>query len=287
MVNYKVSIVIPLYNKEQSIKDTIKSCTSQTYNNIEIIVVDDGSTDNSPAIVKLIADDRVIYKWKKNEGVSCARNYGVKVSTGDWILFLDADDRLYPDAIEQLMLPILKDNTIDISCANLHTEYKGKLFLFNSNYDVGYVKDNYKEYYKRRIYYRTGNNITRRSLVLEHPFDTHLKRFEDLKNTLEMLARAKMYSSAKPVMVYEKAYSELSNTSIPLEQSYTGNVIFHNLPFWGKMIVSKLILEEMRGAYKDKTWFLIKKYKWNLLYATPTFFTRLKNKFFRNIGQND
>uniref|UniRef100_UPI002666B07F glycosyltransferase family 2 protein n=1 Tax=Holdemanella biformis TaxID=1735 RepID=UPI002666B07F len=85
-----VSIIIPLYNKESSIRSTIDSVLNQNFSNFEIVVVDDGSTDNSSTIVKNINDNRIHYYYKDNEGVSVARNYGVQKAFGEWVMFLDA-----------------------------------------------------------------------------------------------------------------------------------------------------------------------------------------------------
>lgn len=90
MVNF--SVVIPLYNKEQSISSTINSVLNQTYHNFELIVVNDGSTDNSLQVVSQIEDPRIRIIDKPNGGVSRARNRGVKEARYEWIAFLDADD---------------------------------------------------------------------------------------------------------------------------------------------------------------------------------------------------
>lgn len=94
----KVSVVVPIYNKEKYIEKCIESIRSQTYNNIEIILVDDGSTDKSSQIVeqKALEDERVVAIHQNNAGEGAARNTGIQTATGDYILFVDADD--YIDA---------------------------------------------------------------------------------------------------------------------------------------------------------------------------------------------
>lgn len=87
-----VSVVIPLYNKQASIANTIESVLGQTIGDFEIVVVDDGSTDNSLEIVQRIFDDRIQVIHKKNGGVSSARNVGIRAAKGDYIALLDADD---------------------------------------------------------------------------------------------------------------------------------------------------------------------------------------------------
>ena len=88
----KYSIVIPTYNREASIKKSIESCLTYTDEIIEVIVVDDGSVDNTRQIVESIEDPRVTYIYQKNSGASAARNNGVNVSKGKYICFLDSDD---------------------------------------------------------------------------------------------------------------------------------------------------------------------------------------------------
>ena len=89
----KFSVIIPLYNKANYIKHTLLSVIQQSYSNFEIIVVNDGSTDNSLEIVQGIHDFRLKIFSKKNEGVSAARNYGINKAVNPYIAFIDADDR--------------------------------------------------------------------------------------------------------------------------------------------------------------------------------------------------
>jgi glycosyltransferase involved in cell wall biosynthesis len=96
------SVVIPLFNKEHFIKKTIQSVIEQTYQNFELIVIDDGSTDNSLAKVKAIKDSRIKIFQQKNSGASLARNKGAEHSKYNWIAFLDADDIWYRDHLNEL-----------------------------------------------------------------------------------------------------------------------------------------------------------------------------------------
>lgn len=94
------SVVIPLYNKEKFIDNTLKSVLSQTFTDFEIIIVNDGSTDHSEQKVLQFQDSRIRYYSKKNEGVAIARNFGIKKSNADFICFLDADDFWHPDFLK-------------------------------------------------------------------------------------------------------------------------------------------------------------------------------------------
>lgn len=101
----KVSIVIPAYNLENYIVESIQSCIHQTYSNIEIIVVNDGSIDATSNKVQELCkfDNRIVLIDKENEGVSKARNVALAVSTGDYVIFLDGDDQLARNAVEVLV----------------------------------------------------------------------------------------------------------------------------------------------------------------------------------------
>ena len=101
----KISIIIPLYNTEKFIAECIISILNQTYKNIEIIIVNDGSTDNSEKKCLELQknDERIIYIYQKNAGVTAARKRGTEHATGTWISFVDADDILTPNAIQTLV----------------------------------------------------------------------------------------------------------------------------------------------------------------------------------------
>lgn len=112
----KVSVIVPVYNKEKELKRCLLSIVTQTYKDLEIIVVDDGSTDKSYKIYTEFAskDNRIKIIRKKNEGVDCARHEGIKKATGDYVTFVDSDDYLHKKAIE-LLLTALKINNADVS----------------------------------------------------------------------------------------------------------------------------------------------------------------------------
>lgn len=99
-MNKAVSVVIPTYNYAQFVSEAIDSVLAQTFPNVEIIVVDDGSTDNTKEVLSGYGA-KIKYIFQKNKGVSAARNFGVRNSTGDLIAFLDADDTWFPDKIEK------------------------------------------------------------------------------------------------------------------------------------------------------------------------------------------
>lgn len=102
-----VSVIIPAYNAEAYLGKTLQSVLSQSYENLEVIVVDDGSRDNTSQIVEMFAieDSRVRYVKQPNQGVASARNLGIQMAAGEFIVPIDADDIWYPKAVEKLVSP--------------------------------------------------------------------------------------------------------------------------------------------------------------------------------------
>lgn len=98
-----VSVIIPLYNREDLIAIAIDSVLAQTFTNFEVIVIDDGSTDNGPQIVRQYEDQRIKLISQQNAGPSTARNKGIKLAKGEWVAFLDSDDKWLEDKLQKQM----------------------------------------------------------------------------------------------------------------------------------------------------------------------------------------
>ena len=111
-----VSIIIPCYNASRYIKETINSVLAQAYQNFEIIVINDGSTDQSSEIIKTIKHDRIHLVEQENQGVSFSRNNGIALAKGEFIVFLDADDILHPNFLESRIFTLSKSAAI--ACAS-------------------------------------------------------------------------------------------------------------------------------------------------------------------------
>ena len=116
-----ISIIVPIYNVELYLKECIESIINQTYKNIEIILIDDGSPDNCGAICDEYAkkDNRIKVIHKENEGVSAARNTGIESCRGEYISFIDADDFVHPDFINDLY-SVIDENNSDISFCDFY-----------------------------------------------------------------------------------------------------------------------------------------------------------------------
>ena len=120
----KVSIIVPAYNASDTIDDCIRSIVGQTYGNTEIIVVDDGSKDDTAIIAKRYPQVRVIEM--NNSGVSAARNRGIKEATGKYIMFCDADDEYRVDMVEKMVDTITANNVDAVKCAIVENNGNGE-----------------------------------------------------------------------------------------------------------------------------------------------------------------
>lgn len=132
MKDNKISVIVPAYNIEKYIENAVKSVCNQSYRNLEIILVDDGSKDRTPMILDNLAktDSRIKVIHKENAGVTSARLCGVRAATGDWIGFMDGDDYIEPQMYEMLL-----DNAIKYSADISHCGYQ---MVFPSRVDLYY-----------------------------------------------------------------------------------------------------------------------------------------------------
>ena len=97
----KISIIIPSYNNAKYLREAVGSALKQTYKNIEVIIIDDGSTDNSREVAESFRDPRIIYLWQENEGPAGARNKGIEKTKGEYVAFLDSDDLWEKDKLKK------------------------------------------------------------------------------------------------------------------------------------------------------------------------------------------
>ncbi len=144
MVEYPlVSIIIPTYNREEFIRNSIISAANQTYKNIEIIVIDDGSTDNTGCIVKQIqqnTDIKIYYYYQKNSGVSSARNFGIEKANGEYIAFLDSDDQWDCSKLEKQMARIVEIGAQVCYCGTIrHFVKDGRKKKINNSFREGRI----------------------------------------------------------------------------------------------------------------------------------------------------
>lgn len=180
----KVSVIVPIYNVEKYLEKCINSLLSQTLEDIQIILVNDGSKDNSGNIAKEYEKnnkDRVIYVEKENGGLSDARNYGLKYATGDFIAFLDSDDYIEKNAYEEMYNKAIEENADYVEC-DFIWEFPNKIRV-----DKQYPYKNKKEMlsFVRVV---AWNKLIKRQLIIDNnlEFPKGL-RYEDVEFTYKLI----------------------------------------------------------------------------------------------------
>lgn len=246
----KISIIVPVYNNYNFLDKCLDSIINQTYKNIEIILINDGSTDNSLKKLKKYAkvDSRIILINKKNEGVSKARNDGIKISTGKYITFVDSDDYLECDAIEKIYNALIK-NKVDLIRANYQVHYKesdktdiGDLSLIgNKKYNNKQIKnDIVPEILSGKLPCFVYLLLIKKELLLNTSlFPTDIHMMEDVVFYLDLLTKTNDFYILNEV-VYNIYFNE--NGATNNKKNYERNI--NNVISVNKYI--KKILEDKK-----------------------------------------
>lgn len=180
----KVSVIVPIYNVEKYLEKCINSLLSQTLEDIQIILVNDGSKDNSGNIAREYEKNnknRIIYVEKENSGLSDARNYGLKYATGDFVAFLDSDDYIEKNAYEEMYNKAIEENADYVEC-DFIWEFPNKIRV-----DKQYPYKNKKEMlsFVRVV---AWNKLIKRQLIIDNnlEFPKGL-RYEDVEFTYKLI----------------------------------------------------------------------------------------------------
>ena len=205
----KVSVIVPIYNVEKYLEKCINSLLSQTLEDIQIILVNDGSKDNSGNIAKEYEKnnkDRVIYVEKENGGLSDARNYGIKYATGDFIAFLDSDDYIEKNAYEEMYNKAIEENADYVEC-DFIWEFPNKIRV-----DKQYPYKNKKEMlsFVRVV---AWNKLIKRQLITDNnlEFPKGL-RYEDVEFTYKLIPFINKFAYVdKPFIHYVQREGSIAN----------------------------------------------------------------------------
>ena len=241
----KVSIIVPVYNVQDYIEKCLDSLVYQTLDDIEIIVVNDGATDESRIVIQKYINkypEKIVYVEKENGGLSDARNYGMKYATGEYIAFVDSDDYVEKNMYEKMYDIAQKENSDMVEC-NFYWEYNNKLKM-----DKGIqYKEKQDMLVKARVV--AWNKLIRRKLVQDKDikFPKGL-RYEDIEFTYKLIPYIEKVSFVKEPMVH---YIQRDN-SISNMQNIRNREIFE-------------VLDNVIKYYKEKN--LYKDYEKELEYV--------------------
>lgn len=210
-----VSVIIPTYNRAKTIARTINSVLLQTYDNFEIIIVEDGSKDETLSLLKQFTDARIrVVCHDVNKGVTAAKNTGLNNIRGDWFTILDSDDEIIPEALEEMMrIPLELDSKVDaVTCNCIDTstaEFSGK----------GLTTDQYVDF-NLLINQCTGEHwgLTKTELLLTDRFNERLGGFESTL-WMKINERANRYYVHKGLRIFHtEGNDRISKTPPSIEK---------------------------------------------------------------------
>ena len=233
-----ISLIIPCYNAERSLKKCLNSVIQQSYINLEIIIIDDGSTDGTSRIYEkfLSNDERIKICKQDNAGVSKARNTGVKVATGEYLCFVDSDDWVEPDYCSELYDSLVKENA-DISIIEASYEDENGNVVFNKP-----ISEEMEKKKKRALALLLEDNV-----IQSHPwgklyklsffnnvnFPENIKCFEDYSTLFKIFDKAiKVVKSNKKLYHYIQHEDSLSHNLSPETAYYFYLSIMDVFKFW-------------------------------------------------------
>ena len=221
--SFKISVIIPTYNREKLISRSIQSILNQTYKNFEIIVIDDGSTDNTSIVINNIKDERIKYiKLESNKGASYARNVGIERATGDYITFQDSDDIYHYDKIEKQINNIIKNKSdFDFCKINVILENKQIVIFPNSYQEKEILKGNtYNELLKNGNFISTQSIFVKNSFIKNCTFDIDMPRLQDYELVLRILPNLSVsYTNETLVELYRQKDS-ISSSNIKAKKAF-------------------------------------------------------------------
>ena len=275
----EISVIVPLYNKRNSILETIKSALNQKFENYEIIVIDDGSTDNSVDLIKTINSEKLKIYRKENSGVSDTRNFGITKAQGDYIAFLDADDLWDNLYLERLHTMIQTAPECGMYAQNFRVVNIDEIPLEETSQECQIeVYKNWEEVFFEKTFRTSAIAVNKKRFIDSGCFDASLSIGEDLEAWLRIsLQYPVCYLNETHVMIvfFSKDYH---SRIVPEEytQHYTYKLITQKDKYLGlkdNIFVRKLINKAVFYAFLNFSWdknykaahYLKKHFKFSLL----------------------
>lgn len=235
-----ISIIIPCYNAEKTIKRCLESVISQTYKNIEIVIINDGSIDKTDSIIKkYINDNRIKYYNRSNHGIGKTRNFGIKEATGEYITFLDSDDYLPNDAIDNLY-KLAQKNKLDLVVSDYYVDNKNIKSEKIKSFPITNVKNNPNLIFDINL--APWNKLYKKELIENIKFEENLK-YEDAPFVIESIIKAKRIGKLDKETYYY-VVNPNSETTIRDERIFD---IFKILDIIGRLVENK---KELTEVYK-------------------------------------
>ena len=236
-----ISIIIPLYNKEFCIRETLSSILSQSYRDFEMVVVNDGSKDNSLSVVQSINDSRIRIINKENEGVSKTRNRGIKEAKGEWIMFFDADDLMVEGCLQALVNLGNQFPNANILCGNFITRTEHQDLNSSIIKENCLISNPYELIWKKKWNLRLGSFIAKKNIAPY--FVDNMAKGEDVLYCFDLLANGKAAYTPYNTMIYVIENSNLSLKLLPLDRTLSWAVCFDKKNTFLKTIYVDILIK--------------------------------------------
>ena len=218
----KISVIIPTFNRGNLIRNSIKSVLNQTYKNLEVIVVDDGSTDNTKDVVDKLEDERIKYiKLEENKGGSNARNIGIQNSIGKYISFQDSDDIYYPDKLEmQFKNIIYKKSNFDFCKIKVIFNESYSKYYPNRRQENSISNGNiFDELISRGNFISTQAILIKKNFISKYLFDPLIPRLQDFDLILRMIPKVKISYTKKVLVELHVQKDSLTRSELKLKKA--------------------------------------------------------------------
>lgn len=209
MESKKVSVIVPVYNAEKYIDGCVQSVLSQDYDDFELVLINDGSVDRSGIICEKYAGEyeNVTYKYQENSGVSVARNTGIDVAIGEYVVFVDSDDRIKSNMLS-LLVKELEATRADLCICGYDIVRTDRIVPMVIDQETVFGKDNLAEYFAKHFSEAIASSVCcklyRRSLML-HRFRPGISMGEDLLFNLEYVKQInKVAAISDTLYIYDK-----------------------------------------------------------------------------------
>ena len=297
------SVIIPLFNKENEIKETLNSVFGQTYKDFEVIVIDDGSTDSGLSLVKALDFHSLRVFSQANAGVSAARNKGISEAKGDFCVFLDGDDILLPEHLANLSELIIQCPD-DVFYSTAHLLKENNILYPTTEIKInaviqGRVRSPFQEFYKGLALVNSSTACIRRKTLIDFNFrfPEGFSRGEDLFLWISLISRFGIVHTNIPTVVINRdalsrsAHRELN--VVPAHFFYLGDLIddphlnrvdkYWLRKFFYKSARNTILFSRVVGArfIESELIKIFKKNHWHQEYWIFCFLKILPNVFFR------
>jgi len=235
--NPKISVIIPLYNHATYIKEAIDSVLNQSFDNFELIIINDGSTDNSEGIVKDIQDKRIHYYYQENQGTHKTLNRGISLARGTYISILNSDDMYYSTRFEEMVRILEHDSSVHAVFSYIEfIDGNGNSIRFKMGAQDNWLGHHPETSYKGNnhvildllagnFFYTTSNLFCRKSVFDDIGYFSNLKYIHDYEFFLRLCYHYKVHIVEEPLLKYRFHESNALNENFSVANFETGLVL--------------------------------------------------------------